>query len=40
MTETGSLGPIDAQMRIGRSVISAYDYMEWVEEKKRSRGKW
>lgn len=35
MTETGSLGPIDAQMRIGRSVISAYDYVEWVEQKRR-----
>jgi len=35
MTETGSLGPIDAQMKIGRSVISAYDYMEWVEEKRK-----
>lgn len=34
MTETGSLGPIDAQMKIGRSVISAYDYIEWVEEKR------
>jgi len=34
MTETGSLGPIDAQMKIGRSVISAYDYMEWVNEKR------
>lgn len=34
MTETGSLGPIDAQMKIGRSVISAYDYMEWVEQKR------
>ncbi|MCK4447997.1 MAG: ATP-dependent Clp protease proteolytic subunit, partial [Candidatus Marinimicrobia bacterium] len=34
MTETGSLGPIDAQMKIGRSVVSAYDYMEWVEEKR------
>lgn len=33
MTETGSLGPIDAQVRIGRSTVSAYDYMEWVEEK-------
>jgi len=33
MTQTGSLGPIDAQMRIGRSTISAYDYMEWVTEK-------
>lgn len=35
MTETGSLGPIDAQMKIGRSIISAYDYMEWVEEKRK-----
>jgi hypothetical protein len=34
MTETGSLGPIDAQLRIGRSLVSAYDYIEWVEEKK------
>ncbi|OHB77788.1 MAG: peptidase [Planctomycetes bacterium RBG_16_55_9] len=34
MTETGSLGPIDAQVRIGRSVISACDYIEWVEEKR------
>jgi hypothetical protein len=33
MTETGSLGPIDAQMLIGRSMISAHDYMEWVNEK-------
>jgi hypothetical protein len=35
MTETGSLGPIDAQMKIGRSVVSAYDYIEWVEEKRK-----
>lgn len=34
MTETGSLGPIDAQMKIGRSVVSAYDYIEWVEKKR------
>lgn len=34
MTETGSLGPIDAQMRIGRTVQSAYDYKEWVEQKR------
>lgn len=33
MTETGSLGPIDAQIHIGRSVISAYDYMEWINAK-------
>lgn len=35
MTETGSLGPIDAQMKIGRSIISAYDYIEWVEKKRK-----
>ena len=35
MTKTGSLGPIDAQVRIGRSTISAYDYMEWVDEKQK-----
>ncbi|MCD6134652.1 MAG: ATP-dependent Clp protease proteolytic subunit [Candidatus Omnitrophica bacterium] len=35
MTETGSLGPIDAQMRIGRSTVSAFDYMEWIGEKQR-----
>ncbi|MFZ3065945.1 MAG: ATP-dependent Clp protease proteolytic subunit [Nitrospirota bacterium] len=35
MTETGSLGPIDAQVRIGRSVVSAYDYIEWVNEKRK-----
>ncbi|MCK4431673.1 MAG: ATP-dependent Clp protease proteolytic subunit [Candidatus Aminicenantes bacterium] len=34
MTETGSLGPIDAQMKIGRSVVSAYDYMEWIDGKR------
>lgn len=33
MTETGSLGPIDAQIQIGRSVVSAYDYMEWINSK-------
>lgn len=33
MTKTGSLGPIDAQVKIGRSVISAFDYMEWVNDK-------
>lgn len=33
MTESGSLGPIDAQIRIGRSMVSASDYLEWVDEK-------
>lgn len=36
MTETGSLGPIDAQVRLGRSVQSAFDYVEWVEEQRRN----
>lgn len=35
MTDTGSLGPIDAQVKIGRSVVSAYDYYEWITEKKK-----
>lgn len=34
MTDTGSLGPIDAQIMIGRSQVSAYDYTDWVEEKR------
>jgi phage FluMu protein Com len=34
MTETGSLGPIDAQVKIGRSVVSAYDYLEWTDQKR------
>jgi hypothetical protein len=35
MTETGSLGPIDAQVKIGRSQISAFDYLEWTEQKRQ-----
>ena len=35
MTVTGSLGPIDAQMSIGRSIVSAYDYMEWVDKRRK-----
>lgn len=35
MTETGALGPIDAQVNIGRSQCSAHGYMAWVEEKRR-----
>ena len=34
MSETGSLGPIDAQVRIGRGTVSAYDYKAWIEEKR------
>ncbi|MFH4973184.1 hypothetical protein U1O51_19285 [Leptospira interrogans] len=32
MTDSGSLGPIDAQVNIGRMVISAHDYKEWIDE--------
>jgi len=32
MTKSGSLGPIDAQVKIGRSIISAYDYMDWLNK--------
>lgn len=35
MTKTGSMGPIDAQVKIGRTVISAYDYVSWVKGKRR-----
>jgi hypothetical protein len=35
MTKTGSLGPIDAQIPIGRMIISAYDYMEWIDDKRK-----
>ena len=38
MTETGSLGPIDAQIKIGRSVVSAADYMEGVEQQREKAG--
>jgi len=34
MTDSGSLGPIDAQVRIGRSVISAFDYVKWIDDKR------
>jgi len=39
MTKTGSLGPIDAQVRIGRTTISAYDYMDWVADKSEEAAK-
>jgi hypothetical protein len=35
MTESGSLGPIDAQVKIGRSVVSAFDYVQWMEQKRK-----
>lgn len=34
MTNSGSLGPIDAQLKIGRSTVSAHDYLEWVDSKR------
>lgn len=33
LNDTGSLGPIDAQIQIGRYYGSAHDYMKWVEDK-------
>jgi phage FluMu protein Com len=39
MTGTGSLGPIDAQIMVGRSRQSASDYMEWVTEKRAEAAK-
>ncbi len=39
MTDTGSLGPIDAQVKIGRSVVSAHDYKEWVDLKRAEAAK-
>ncbi len=35
MTKTGSLGPIDAQIITTNGFISAYDYIDWYEEKKK-----
>lgn len=35
MSETGSLGPIDAQVFVGRMPISAHDYKEWIENKRK-----
>lgn len=39
MTESGSLGPIDAQVKIGRTQTSAHDYIEWVDEKRKEANK-
>ena len=33
LNDTGSLGPIDAQIQIGRSSGSAHDYMKWIHDK-------
>ena len=35
MTKSGSLGPIDAQVSIGRSIVSAFDYIQWVDDKRK-----
>ncbi len=35
MTQSASLGPIDAQVQIGRSVVSASDYMDWINDKRK-----
>ncbi len=29
------LGPIDAQVRIGRSTVSAFEYVEWMKSKRK-----
>jgi hypothetical protein len=34
MADSGSLGPIDAQVKIGRYVVSAFDYVKWIDEKR------
>ncbi len=39
MSETGSLGPIDAQVPIGRSMVSAYDYKTWIDDKRAEAAK-
>jgi len=36
MTSTASLGPIDAQIQIGRFNVSAHDYLIWIEEKRKA----
>lgn len=36
MTNSGSLGPIDAQIKIGRCFVSAYDYMEWIDDQRKN----
>ena len=33
LNETGSLGPIDAQITVGRHQGSAHDYMRWIDDK-------
>ena len=40
LNDTGSLGPIDAQIQIGRSIGSAHDYMKWVESKMEEANKY
>lgn len=35
MTGCGALGPIDAQVKVGRYPSSAYGYMKWVNEKRK-----
>lgn len=39
MTDSGSLGPIDAQVKTGRTGGSAYDYVEWVNQKRKEAAK-
>lgn len=39
MTGCGALGPIDAQVKVGRYQASAYGYMKWVNEKREEAAK-
>lgn len=39
MTGCGALGPIDAQVKVGRYQSSAYGYMKWVDEKREEAAK-
>lgn len=35
MTKSGSLGPIDAQVKVGRSTVSTHDYLDWVKDRRK-----
>jgi len=35
MTKTGSLGPIDAQVTIRDRTVSSFDYMQWINDKRK-----
>lgn len=35
MTKTGSLGPIDAQVTIRDRTVSSFDYIQWINDKRK-----